>query len=87
MPHSVPNLLVMGEKRVFNFVESLNPLNVRKEVENCLPAAFQFWTIPEIQKLLDKNQIRVFGGVLLKEINNDEPSKQGFLIMLLTSVQ
>ena len=48
MPRTVSNLLVAGEVRIFNFVESMNPLNVRKEMENCLPVAFQFWAIPEI---------------------------------------
>ena len=49
MPQSIPNLLFAGEIRIFNFVESMNPLNVRKEMENCLPAAFQFWATPEIR--------------------------------------
>jgi len=30
MPLSVSDLLVLGENRVFNFVESFNPLNMRK---------------------------------------------------------
>ena len=34
MPLPVSNLLVAGEVRIFNFVESLNPLNVRNEMEN-----------------------------------------------------
>ena len=53
MPPSVSNLLSAGEIRIFNFVESMNPPNVRKEMENCLPAAFQFLATPEIQKILD----------------------------------
>ena len=40
MPLSVSDLLVLGENRVFNFVESFNPLNMRKEMENYLPAIF-----------------------------------------------
>ena len=48
LPHSVSDLLVTGDKRVFNFMEAMNPINLRKEVENCLPAAFQFWAIPEL---------------------------------------
>jgi len=35
-------------------VESLLPLNVRKEIEICLPASFEFWAIPIIKKLLAK---------------------------------
>ena len=54
MPPSVSNLLFDGEIRIFNFVESMNPLNVRKEMENCLPSAFQFWAIPKVRKILDK---------------------------------
>ena len=88
LPHSVLDLLVMGENREFNFVESSNPLNVRKEVENCLPAAFQFWTIPKIQELLDERiKILVFGGNLLKETDDNEPSNQGILIMLRRTVK
>ena len=55
--HSVDdcNLVEMPQSgRVFNFVESLLPLNVRKEIENCLPASFEFWAIPIIKKLLAK---------------------------------
>ena len=40
MPLTVSNLLVAGEVRIFNFVENMNPLYVRKEMENCLPVAF-----------------------------------------------
>ena len=54
MPLTVSHLLVAGEIRIFNFVESMNALNVRKEIENCLPVAFQFWAIPEVCKSLDK---------------------------------
>ena len=68
LPHSLSDLLVTGENRVFNFLEAMNPLNLRKEVENWLPAAFQFWAIPEIRKLVDeKISSLVFGGSLLKE--------------------
>ena len=63
MPVSVTDLLFMGENRNFNFLESLKPLNIRKEAENCLPAAFQFWANPQVKKLFD-NQINllIFGG-------------------------
>ena len=57
MPLTVSHLLVAGEVRIFNFVESMNPLNVRKDMANCLPAAFQFWAIPEIRKSLDKKSV------------------------------
>ena len=87
MPTSISNLLFAGEIRIFNFVESMNPLNVRKEMENCLPSAFQFWAIPEIRKILDEKILSlVYGGNLLKETNN-EPTKQGFITMLLVIVR
>ena len=56
MPLSVLDLFVLGKNRVFHFVESFNPLNMRKEMENYLHAIFQFWAIPDIRKLLEKNQ-------------------------------
>ena len=43
MPKSVIALLVMGEQRIFNFVESMMPLKLRKEAENCLPKVTCFW--------------------------------------------
>ena len=36
------------------------PLNVRKDMENSLPATFQFWDIPEIRKCLDENICHIF---------------------------
>ena len=75
MPPSVSNLLFAGEIRIFNFVEYTNPLNVRKEMKNCLPSAFQFWAIPEIRKIIDEKILSlVYGGNLLNETNN-EPMK------------
>ena len=75
IPTSVSNLLFAGEIRIFNFVESMNPLNVRKEMEICLPSAFQFWAIPETRKILDEKILSlVYGGNLLNETNN-EPMK------------
>ena len=53
MPKSVIELLVTGEHRILNFEESLMPLNLRKEAENYLPAAFQFWAIPKVKKQLE----------------------------------
>ena len=32
MPETVSHLLFAGEIRIFNFVESMNPLNIRKEI-------------------------------------------------------
>ena len=87
MPQSIPNLLFAGEIRIFNFVESMKPLNVRKEMENCLPSAFQFWAIPEIQKILEeKIMLLVYGGNLLEETNN-KPTEQGFISILLVIVR
>ena len=54
LPQSVSHLLVAGDNRVFNFLEAMNPNNLRKEMETCLPTALQFWTIPKFRKLLDK---------------------------------
>ena len=48
MPRTVSNLLVAGEVRIFNVVESMNLFNFRKEMENCLPVTLQFWAFPEI---------------------------------------
>ena len=83
IPHSVSDLLVTGDNRVFNFLEAMNPINLKKEVENCIPAAFQFWAIPEFRKLLDeKISSLVFGGSLLKETDDNETSDQGFICLL-----
>ena len=87
MPQSIPHLLFAGEIRIFNFVESMNPLNIRKEMENYLPSAFQFWAIPEIREILDeKMMLLVYGGQLLEETNN-EPTEQGFISILLVIVR
>ena len=87
MPLTVSHLLVAGEVRIFNFVESMNPLNIRKEIGNCLPAAFQFWATPKIRKSLDeKISVLVFGGNLLKETESNEPTNKGFVSMLLVIV-
>ena len=38
-------------------------LHLRKEAENCLPAAFRFWAIAKVKKLLDdKINLLVLGG-------------------------
>ena len=68
MPLSISELLGMGENSVFNFVKSMLPFNVRKEIDSCLPALFQFWDIPKVRKLLDeKINLLLFGGNFLKE--------------------
>ena len=88
MPETVSHLLFAGEIRIFNFVESMNPLNIRKEIGNCLPAAFQFWATPKIRKSLDeKISVLVFGGNLLKETEGNEPTDKGFVAMLLVIVR
>ena len=83
MLQSVSELLLMAECRVFNFLESFLLLKVRKEAENCLPAALQFWAIPKIKKLDEKIDVLVFGGKLLKETNHVEPTNQGLFIMTI----
>ena len=88
MPETVSHLLFAGEIRIFNFVESMNPLNIRKEIGNCLPAAFQFWATPKIRKSLDgKINVLVFGGNLLKKTESNEPTDKGFVAMLLVIVR
>ena len=42
LPHSVSDLLKIGDNRVFNFLEAMNPKKIRVEMETCLPTAFQF---------------------------------------------
>ena len=88
IPQSVLDLLVTGDNRIFNFLEAMNPINLRKEVENCLPVAFQVWAIPKFRKLLDeKISLLVFGGSLLKETDDNETSDQGFIYLLLPEVK
>ena len=55
-----------------------------KKTGACLPAAFQFWALPKVLKLLDKKvNVLVFGG----ETINKDPYNQGMLSMLLTTVK
>ena len=42
LPHSVSDLLIKSDNRVFNFLEAMNTNNLRKEIETCLPITFQF---------------------------------------------
>ena len=82
MPKSVNELLVTGEHRIFNFVESFMPLNMRKEAEYCVPAAFQVSALPKVKKLLDeKINLLVSGGKWLLETQNEDPYNQGMLII------
>ena len=63
MPKFLIDLLVMGGQGIFNLVKSLMPLNLRKQAENFLPAAFHFWAMPTVKKQLDeKIKLLVFGG-------------------------
>ena len=53
-PVSMDELLYQGENRVFNFFESMYPLNIRKDAENGLFSAFQFWNLPKTRKRFDE---------------------------------
>ena len=43
-----------GEERALNFFESMYPLNIRKDAENELYSAFQFWNLPKTKKRFDE---------------------------------
>ena len=84
MPKSVKELLVKGEHQNKNFVESFKSLNIRKEAEYCLPAAFQFWALPKVKKLLDeKINLFIFGREVATGNTNKDPFNHGMLIMSL----
>ena len=90
LPVSVNALLNEGKNRVFNFLRSFLPLNIRKEAEHCLPAAFQFWEQPKAKKLLDKFiNLFVFGGNLLNQTNsnNQEVSNLGACSLMLSLIR
>ena len=53
-PVNCDKLLHIGNDRVFNFIESLYPLNVRKEAENGVLSAFQFWKLPKVWMRLNE---------------------------------
>ena len=53
-PISVDKLIHDGDKRKFNFFESMYPLNIRMDAENGLPSAFQFWNLPKTRKRFDE---------------------------------
>ena len=83
MPLLVSSLWLLVKKEISILS---NQLNVRKEMESCLPATFQFWAIREIQKHLDeKTSLFVYGGHFLKENNKSKPTNKGFLAMLLVA--
>ena len=52
-PNTIDKLICAGVHRVFNFFESMYPLNIRKEAENGLFSAFQFWKLPKTKTRLD----------------------------------
>ena len=88
LPYSVSDLLTIGDNRVFNFLEAMNPKKIREEMKTGLPTAFQFWAVPKFRKLLDeKINVLVFGGSLLKETDDNEAFDQGFVYLLLTVVK
>ena len=49
-PVSVDKLIHDGDKRKFNFFESMYPLNIRRDAENGSPSAFQFWNLAKPEK-------------------------------------
>ena len=53
-PYNFDRLIHEGEARTFNFFESMYPLNIRKDAENGLHSAFQFWELPKTKKLFDE---------------------------------
>ena len=53
-PVSVDKLIHDGDKRKFNFFESMYPLNIRRDAENGLPSAFQFWNLAKTRKRFDE---------------------------------
>ena len=53
-PNTIDRLIRVGEDRVFNFYESMYPLNIRKEAENGLVSAFQFWKLPKTKMRRDE---------------------------------
>ena len=54
LPTSVDKLIYDGEERMFNFFESMYPVNIRMDTENGLPSAFQFWSLPKTRKRFDE---------------------------------
>ena len=54
LPNTSDKLLQLGEQRTFNFFGSIYLFNIRKDTENGMTAAFQFWKIPKIQIRMDE---------------------------------
>jgi len=54
LPVNVDRLIHEGESRVFNFFESVYPLNIRKDAESGLKSAFQFWNLPNTRMRFDE---------------------------------
>ena len=81
-------LLTLGDDRKFNFTESMMTLHLRKEADNCLSAAFQFWTIPKVKKLLDeKIHLLVFGGKWSLDTGIEDIYNDGLLALLLSAMK
>ena len=53
-PCNFDELIHEGETRIFNFFESMYPLNIRKDAENGLFSAFKFWNLPKTKNLFDE---------------------------------
>ena len=53
-PKTFDEFIYEGEIRIFNFFESMYPLNIRKDAENGLFAAFKFWNMPKTKNLFDE---------------------------------
>ena len=88
MPESVFELLTLGGARKFNLSESLMALHLRKEADNCLSAAFQFWAIPKVKKLLDeKVNVLVLGGKWSFKTGIEDSYNDGLLKLLLSGVK
>ena len=49
LPKPVSELLTMGDDRKFNFLESMMPLHLRKEAENCYLLPFNFGRFPRLR--------------------------------------
>ena len=63
-------------------------LHLKKEAENCLPAAFQFWAIPKVKKLLnDKINRLVLGGKWSLKTGIEDIYNHGILTLLLSAMK
>ena len=81
-------LSTLGDDRKFNFVESMMALHFRKEADNCFSAAFQFWALPKVKKLLnEKIKLLVFGGKWSLETGIEDAYNDGLLALLLSAMK